>query len=1797
MSHAGVQAVYNGNAFRFSTSTGASLSFIRTVQEMTSLPQAIIYINRVWDSNFTLVVPTGRRDLLESNGIEHVPAATAAVAVSTASTPVCYFNYTVKIWTTDIAPLATAAQVVTTLKSRLDTSLVNDVFGLRLRQNTYIYGDSRLAVRSATTDSSLVSTVALSFSRVEHSAKPTSQPSRQPSSQPSRQPTTTPTSMPSFLKQTNWLIRLREELQNRFDKRDRANRAMYFQLDLANTTYFSSPAQYASFMYEITRRMAIYQRLKVVTLLAGNESSGAMVEYKCDEDDALRSLREAFQLNDRNTNAISCNGAIWRTKYCSATDTVPTLCINCVDPCREPCYREPVTRISTVLAPTPYNCSIFYGTLKVLHVEGYQPEINPDYVASSLGALWVVMVMIVVMMVVYHRYLIVFRLPTGFDPHEIDDDMAAVSTWDAEKALAGRWSAATGTRPRPGGTGVADPRNDMDHRSKIALIQTLNDDIFGLFHLYHSTMGRWIHALVYNHRILRIFNNFLEEGWNIFWFATSLAAYGLLIASMMEAQYPYDDGQCASLTTKASCESYRSQFIDHRYTCTWHNDFTTAQETLLGDLLDYQTNCVFNIKEVPSSDVFRLSLLGVLFVSFCRLTLLEPFVKRFLMPPLITTTPTTVMEMEVLDEKGDSGSGEGGGARMIITPAAEKGGFSSSVRRLQRTDSTMSSLGVGGSRVSLKNNAVQPQQMQDFMLEIHFPAPNETPDRSHTRDRGHGHDRGGASRQSALMQVNLVPRKEIDEGLKTLANAHVFDMETDNLYKYEIEIRPTATTASTAAVKKSTTISTSKETANDDDAASSVWRRLFNRLWWTSRDTAANGSSSGVTIVHRAPEQFRDEEFRQFYGHLMAHRVTFLPADTYQWRFDYHWGLQDGHFHPDRVLHRSFTWQAQHHFQVHQAAGDYFHEYINHVSHVAATERVEATHHPTSLPLRILLLFVLDVMGHFSVEAGLLRRRLYRRINPRAAVSWWLKGLAILTLCGINTVLLLYTWETVKYFPQSHLHNWFRALIIAVVVDFFFVENIDNAWCHYVVPSTCLAAFHYAKDEVIRLILQTNFVAPSRGTAASTTTAATSPYGRRVPTDGGGGGGGGGASVASGISSAMRPLRPSGSAMSLVSRSMGMGMPARTNSASSLMSLAQQRPFDTPDYFFVSRKFARLFPSFAESQLVLQYHTDLPRRIKVGTWRRNTDVDVEHVSLLEPLFPCVGWCLQLFRDHDEAHVVDDQASLDTDEQRRQQIQRQRALEERRRELREEVTWGDRLYARWVMEQARWRDFIVYLGSMSTMSQRLAIHWLFLGLLFLLWWLLPQIEFMYFWYAAVAIFGVALLVSVTLCGYYHSFFIRDMLDEAQYLSWLHCFGVAPTEYPPQDPLAIDDVPDDEWELIAATAAAAAAEAAGGSRGGGGPRDDASDVSSLSDGDGVRPMRTTHDIATAVPFTPSRGRLGSPAKRSNPSSAASSQQQPQHRHRQGTAETSPGTVQRPAFTAAYADDDANAGERHSPSAPPSGAAQPWSIDWQRIPTATSFQSAPSSAAAATADGAGVVRRTLPVVGFHDTPQYYHASHAMDTSDSDHSVDHRPRRSHDSYDHATNGEDDDDVVGGRNASTPRGSGGGRVSETRRSVPNIDRLLVATVASSLKAQTKKTTGSTSGKVSPNRRGSGLRGSMTSSLLSQSLGGGESKKAPATRTKTKAAVPRQRRRRGPPADGSSSTTTTTPSRAARSAPRKRGTLQDLEEGDGYDDYDDDLTGGGSYVSSDYDDGDDYGYDEDSGAGGSYYDSGDEAYY
>lgn len=1228
-----------------------------------------------------------------------------------------------KFYTTDISPLATVEEAFITLESRLNSLFAGDQFGLRLRQNSYRFNG--VSLRNTVTDSSMQADIQLVISKVEHFAKPTSVPSRSPSSQPSRQPTAQPTSMPSFMKQTKWLDRLREEMTERFAKQDRENRALYFQLDLGNITFFSTNHQFESFMLEIIKRMVLNKKLKTVTLITGNDSSSALKVYQCGEEVALKSLQAAFQLRTRETTSVLCDGEMWRVQYCAANDSVPHLCIGCSNPCTQPCFKDPSWDVSTVLSPTHYNCSFFYGGLKVLYIEVSPHEFPARLFGYSIGGFWIAMMLSVIVAIIYHSYLTRFRIPLEFEINH-NNDFEAMDPENlfctGSRGTGSQWSVHNIHMPKHMRSTTIHEGNNM----KLNLIRSLNENIFGSFYLYHSKISRLIHSLVFNHRIVKVYSHFFEEGWNLFWFTSSLAGYGLLLATMLAAQYPFDRGQCADLVDENSCESIQSNFISSRQICRWYNTFTSAQEELLGDLLDYQTNCLLETKEVPSLDVFRLAILGVLFVCFSRLTMLEPFLKRFVVPRL-----DRIKLNQVQTEDRDAG-------KMFIRPSTTDTFAGSAHFASAQTNSVVST--TMSSRFSAKSNSVlpNPQHMKDFILEISFAPAGE---------------QGMEENYDPQMRVNVVSRKEIEDGMNALCDDHVFDIHQENYSKLEIELRaPEVTTEVTSAKSNFLASLTSCCNMNNED------------------NTGV--AHSELQIVHRAQQVHTDIEFKQFYSHLLAHRGNIIDL-VYQKKFDYFWALRNSHFSADHVMFRPFSWQIRHNFQVHQAAGDYFHEYINSVNSIASIERIEAVKNPENLQLRILYLFVLDMLGHFSPENSLLRRRLYRQLNPQNAITCGTKVISILFLLTINLILLYFTWETVRYFPKHHMQNWYQCLLVAVVLDFLFLENVDNAWCFFVLPATCLETFHNVKVEIVQLILLSNFAPPMMPWLDP----------RRAEMGGG-----------SSVLSSSTTHKGTG----LLRQNTGLGVP----SASSVLSMASrsvkpasasmitfpQRPFETPDYFFVSRKFARLFPSLPESQLTLQYHADLPRRALSAKWCKNSDI---RISLLDPLYYVWTWIM----GHKS---VDDDDSIDSCERKHRHKSHQRDLENNRLRLRDQLSAVSHSVSMYHSFSIGLRSTIVYLGSFSTRIQRLMILFIFVGILLILRLFIPRVLFDTFWYVSYGILGATVMIVVVLFLYYHSFAVHDFLDEAQFVSWLSYCGMQSTEYPPIDGHETDDVPSEVFE---------------------------------------------------------------------------------------------------------------------------------------------------------------------------------------------------------------------------------------------------------------------------------------------------------------------------------------------------------------------------------------------------------------
>lgn len=1317
---------------------------------------AELRINRVWDYNYTYV-PAFTRSLLETEQLD-------VTATTTMSTKL-YFNYTIKFYTTDFGPMTTVSEAFSSFTRKLNSTQAQDAFGLRLRQNAAKFKD--LSLFYISTDNRLALQTYLSFQRFEHSAFPSSQPTTSPSAQPSSQPSGSPTSNPTFMKETVWNTRLSNELAERFDIRARANRAIYFQVDIANRTYLGSPKRYEQFMVDIVRRSAEYKVIRSMNFIVINGSTQSTSEFFCAEEEPLRQMRELFRSNHSQNISVSCGGDLWQWQYCQQTDIAPTLCVNCMYPCQQRCYTTS-DGFSNMLTPHFYNCSYFHGNLKILNIESHQYTADANYVVLSYGALGLALLAAVCLMWCYHRYLSIFHIKTEVVAK--DDENGDLSSPQAV------WAAKDFRTFKVYPTSKRDTEDSV----KTELVRKLNEDIFGMFRLYHSKASRLVHVLIYNHRALRVFSNFHEDGWYVLWITSCLTTHALLLAAFFFGQHPYDYGQCAAHTDKASCEADRTSFIDYDKECTWWNDAPSSEEGDFGDVTSYQTNCIFNINTVPGLDVLRLAFLAVLGVGILRIMLFEPFLKRFILARL---TPKSISFLQVETPTESRGASQQSRQRKLQQLRTRQISVAP-ISNLHATSATSKKRKGPSNNTASSKKLPGAQQMKDFVLEVNLPAATKDP-------------------TSSPSTMSLVPRLELDDGLKTLDKMQMVGVTEDEFYKYELELR---------VPEKARTSDSTNNGSEDISPVSRLLRRMFGT---SAENFIASGSSSMnrrfLQIIHRAPQQYEDESFRQFYNHLLAYRLQIYDFQARR-KFDRAWAVKDeeGQFHTGRFVSRSFAWQLRNNFHVHQAAGDYFHEYVTTVNRITAEERDAASQYSQSLQTRILYLFTLDVMGHLCHEATLLRRRLYRQLCPRKPISLTTRLLSVAFVLAVNVVFVYLTWLMVHRFPRNTLMQWYRACVIAMAVDFCFVENVDNFWHGFLVPSICLSSFHRAKEEVIRIILNSRFLGVRASPSRDTTTAGMHNTTRgSLFTD----------SMVfeenvANVSSLSTPavmfrqhqmLSQSRTRSNSQNFPTGIGVvtapklmtpPVFTNSTSVLsaggirsmittsfdgipgssLSIAQ-RPFNAVEHCFASYKFARLFPGLSESQLVLQYRSVLPRRIVVGgRWYNHRSLTNSHLHVVERLLHFL-YSLVFAEDVEGGTKRKRGKRKDNRQLAGDSIERMEEgaysgdLEEDQKQHRHTIA----------PKISRLRSTFIWIGSFPTMMQRLVVLCVVVSVFSLIWYLLPTVSFISFWWVAGGVLTAFLLVAVMLTLYYHVSWVHYIFDEAQHVPCLAWMGLQPDEY--------------------------------------------------------------------------------------------------------------------------------------------------------------------------------------------------------------------------------------------------------------------------------------------------------------------------------------------------------------------------------------------------------------------------------
>jgi hypothetical protein len=321
-------------------------------------------------------------------------------------------------------------------------------------------------------------------------------------------------------------------------------------------------------------------------------------------------------------------------------------------------------------------------------------------------------------------------------------------------------------------------------------------------------------------------------------------------------------------------------------------------------------------------------------------------------------------------------------------------------------------------------------------------------------------------------------------------------------------------------------------------------------------------------VVHRDEDDYGEETLQHFLEALFGRRLMIYDV-LQRRRFDEMWAIRNSEFNQDKIMGRNFYFQISHWLQQYQTPGDYFTDYLRTAHTEYRTQRKEIKSNTDSLPHRLMVLLLLDVIGLFNYDTEILRRRLYRQLNPRPAVDWRARLFVFALFLLMNALLMFFTWKHLHDFPRDRLYRWYGSLLTALIVDFAMVETTDVWWSNFLVPSQCKEVWRQGVETVLSIVEQVHEVYSSkqqvnRGSELER-------YEERKVTS------------------------PGYNINSL-------------NAHQIDNDTVQQLRFDMTKYLYVSKQVAKLFPSLVESQIILKYMCEVPGRVLTGPWRDNLDI-------------------------------------------------------------------------------------------------------------------------------------------------------------------------------------------------------------------------------------------------------------------------------------------------------------------------------------------------------------------------------------------------------------------------------------------------------------------------------------------------------------------------------------------------------------------------------------------------------------
>jgi hypothetical protein len=178
---------------------------------------------------------------------------------------------------------------------------------------------------------------------------------------------------------------------------------------------------------------------------------------------------------------------------------------------------------------------------------------------------------------------------------------------------------------------------------------------------------------------------------------------------------------------------------------------------------------------------------------------------------------------------------------------------------------------------------------------------------------------------------------------------------------------------------------------------------------------------------------------------------------------------------PTKIIRREASWQFLHGCKAYQPIAEYYREYCQRINSIEIEERQLARQYPETLSLRILRLFLLDMIGYFSWEGKIFQRKSYRLVNPRKPVFWIYKVSMICLLLIMDALFIYYTVQMVSTISRTRQRIWYSTMMMTCILDSVFIENLTNFWLDYLIPLLSKDLMEKVLTEISHVISKTSF--------------------------------------------------------------------------------------------------------------------------------------------------------------------------------------------------------------------------------------------------------------------------------------------------------------------------------------------------------------------------------------------------------------------------------------------------------------------------------------------------------------------------------------------------------------------------------------------------------------------------------------------------------------------------------------------------------------------------------------------------